>query len=103
MDERPFSLHERSWIQMIRERKWVFTARFIVAFAVLLAGSGTSVAQEKRVIKLPGTESLPFSDGVIAGNTLYIAGQEERMIKANWPLEESARKRKRRWRTLKES
>ncbi len=61
---------------MIRERKWVFTAGFIVAFAVLLAGSGTSVAQEKRVIKLPGTESLPFSDGVIAGNTLYIAGQE---------------------------
>src|SRR2546430_2866474 len=74
--KRPFSLHERSWIQMIRERKWVFTARFIVAFAVLLAGSGTSVAQEKRVIKLPGTESLPFSDGVIAGNTLYVAGQE---------------------------
>src|SRR5438552_18420892 len=61
---------------MIRERKWVFTAGFLVAFAVLLAGSGTSVAQEKRVIKLPGTESLPFSDGVIAGNTLYIAGQE---------------------------
>ena len=61
---------------MIRERKWVFTARFIVAFAVLLAGSGTSVVQEKRVTKLPGTESLPFSDGVIAGNTLYIAGQE---------------------------
>src|SRR5207253_8855822 len=61
---------------MIRERTWVFTARFIVALAVLLAGSGTSVAQEKRVIKLPGTESLPFSDGVIAGNTLYVAGQE---------------------------
>src|SRR5207245_9772818 len=61
---------------MIRERKWVFTARFIVAFAVLLAGSGTSVAQEKRGIKLPGTESLHFSDGVIAGNTLYVAGQQ---------------------------
>src|SRR5438876_12418460 len=40
--KRPFSLHERSWIQMIRERKWVFTARFIVAVAVLLAGSATS-------------------------------------------------------------
>src|SRR5947208_16379832 len=46
--KRPFSLHERSWIQMIRERKWVFTAGFIVAFAVLLAGSGTSVRSEER-------------------------------------------------------
>jgi len=60
---------------MIRERKWVFTAGFIVFFVILLTGSSTS-AQDKRVIKLPGTEGLPFSDGVIAGNTLYIAGQE---------------------------
>jgi 2-iminobutanoate/2-iminopropanoate deaminase len=60
---------------MIRERKWVFTAGFIVFFVILLTGSSTS-AQDKRVIKLPGTEGLPFSDGVIAGSTLYIAGQE---------------------------
>ena len=61
---------------MIRGKSWVFAAGFILAFVVLLAGAGRSVAQEKRVIKLPGTEALPFSDGVIAGNTLYIAGQE---------------------------
>jgi 2-iminobutanoate/2-iminopropanoate deaminase len=73
--KRRFSLHERSGIQMIRERKWVLAAGFILV-GFLLAGSGTSVGQEKSVIKLPGTEALPFSDGVIAGNTLYIAGQE---------------------------
>jgi 2-iminobutanoate/2-iminopropanoate deaminase len=58
---------------MIRNKIWVFGAG---VFVVLLLVSGASGAQEKRVIKLPGTEALPFSDGVIAGNTLYIAGQE---------------------------
>jgi 2-iminobutanoate/2-iminopropanoate deaminase len=43
---------------------------------IVLTGSLTSRAQERRVIKLPGTAGLPFSDGVIAGNTLYVAGQE---------------------------
>ncbi len=40
------------------------------------AGAQTGSAEERRVVKLPGTENLPFSDGVIAGNTLYVAGQE---------------------------
>ncbi len=45
---------------------------------VLLAHSGTltAFAEERRAIKFPGTAGLPFSDGVIAGNTLYVAGQE---------------------------
>src|SRR5438046_9363144 len=58
---------------MIRNKNWISGAGIVV---VLLLVSGASDAQEKRVIKLPGTESLPFSDGVIAGNTLYVAGQE---------------------------
>ena len=33
-------------------------------------------AQERRVVKLPGTEGLPFSDGIVVDNTLYIAGQQ---------------------------
>ena len=33
-------------------------------------------AQERKAINLSPTRGLPFSDGVIAGNTLYIAGQE---------------------------
>lgn len=40
------------------------------------AGMATAFAEERRVVKLPGTANLPFSDGVIAGDTLYVAGQE---------------------------
>jgi 2-iminobutanoate/2-iminopropanoate deaminase len=60
---------------MIRN-KWITAAGVILVFMAMLTVSGTSAAQEKRVIKLPGTQGLPFSDGVIAGNTLYVAGQE---------------------------
>jgi 2-iminobutanoate/2-iminopropanoate deaminase len=35
-----------------------------------------SAAQEHKVINLAPARGLPFNDGVIAGNTLYIAGQE---------------------------
>ena len=36
-------------------------------------------AQNHKPISLAGPESkLPFSDGIVAGNTLYIAGQEGR-------------------------
>ncbi len=36
-------------------------------------------AQEHKAISLAGPGSqLPFSDGIVAGNTLYIAGQEGR-------------------------
>lgn len=43
---------------------------------LVLTATLTSVAEERRVIKMPGTAGLPFSDGVIAGDTLYVAGQE---------------------------
>ncbi len=33
-------------------------------------------AQEHKAINLSPTRGLPFSDAIIAGNTLYIAGQE---------------------------
>jgi 2-iminobutanoate/2-iminopropanoate deaminase len=35
-----------------------------------------SCAQEHKAINLAPARGLPFSDGVVAGNTLYIAGQE---------------------------
>jgi 2-iminobutanoate/2-iminopropanoate deaminase len=38
-----------------------------------------AAAQNHKPISLAGPESkLPFSDGMVAGNTLYIAGQEGR-------------------------
>jgi len=53
----------------------VVLALFVLV-VFLQAGAQTTSAEERRVIKLPGTSSLPFSDGVIAGDTLYVAGQE---------------------------
>ncbi len=35
-----------------------------------------SQAQEHKAINLSNAKGLPFSDGIIAGNTLYVAGQE---------------------------
>lgn len=46
-----------------------------LALTVIFAGQRSS-AQEHKAINLSPTRGLPFSDGVIAGNTLYVAGQE---------------------------
>jgi len=46
-----------------------------LAAASLLAGGPASTP--KRAINPPGTaEGLPFSNGILVGNTLYVAGQE---------------------------
>ncbi len=46
-----------------------------VAFTLTLAAQCSS-AQEHKAINLSPTRGLPFSDGIIAGKTLYVAGQE---------------------------
>jgi 2-iminobutanoate/2-iminopropanoate deaminase len=33
-------------------------------------------AQEHKAVNLSATRGLPFSDGIVAGRTLYVAGQE---------------------------
>ena len=44
--------------------------------AILMAG-GLPLTSAKRAINPPGTEEgLPFSNGILVGNTLYVAGQE---------------------------
>jgi 2-iminobutanoate/2-iminopropanoate deaminase len=40
------------------------------------AASQFSSAQEHKAINLSTARGLPFSDGIVAGNTLYVAGQE---------------------------
>jgi len=55
-------------------------ARFValavgLSFTMFLACQ-SSYAQEHKAINLPSAKGLPFSDGMLAGNTLYIAGQE---------------------------
>jgi 2-iminobutanoate/2-iminopropanoate deaminase len=49
-----------------------------VVAILLIAGvaSQRSYGQERKVVNLSPARGLPFSDGIVAGNTLYIAGQE---------------------------
>ena len=56
-----------------------------VGFIFLLLAAGLALtipawqaghAQERKAINLSPTRGLPFSDAILAGNTLYIAGQE---------------------------
>jgi 2-iminobutanoate/2-iminopropanoate deaminase len=54
---------------------WPFTLLVLLTFMVLPAWRQSS-AQEHKAINLSTTRGLPFSDGIIAGNTLYVAGQE---------------------------
>src|SRR6516162_6606555 len=52
-------------------------SRLIALTLTLVLFSGFSFAQEHRAISLAGPGAkLPFSDGVVAGNTLFVAGQE---------------------------
>ncbi len=53
-------------------------SRILVSLVMLvLMGAMMSDAQapRRRNIQLPGREGLPFSDGVVVGNTLYLAGR----------------------------
>jgi 2-iminobutanoate/2-iminopropanoate deaminase len=43
---------------------------------ILLSVSSSSRAQQNKAINVSQGKALPFSDGILAGNTLYIAGQE---------------------------
>jgi len=52
---------------------------FVVAISLSLAVAGQHADgqdQERRAVNRAPARGLPFSDGIIAGNTLYVAGQE---------------------------
>jgi 2-iminobutanoate/2-iminopropanoate deaminase len=46
-----------------------------IAFTVGIAAQ-RAYGQERKAINLSPARGLPFSDAVVAGNTLYLAGQE---------------------------
>lgn len=57
------------------------TSAYSLAFAILIAFAASIIAlpasaQEHKAVNLSPQRGLPFSDGVVAGKTLYIAGQE---------------------------
>jgi 2-iminobutanoate/2-iminopropanoate deaminase len=61
----------------IQLRHYLTLAIFVTAVVVaVLAIVPASFAQEHKAISVSGNKNLPFSDGIIAGNTLYVAGQE---------------------------
>jgi 2-iminobutanoate/2-iminopropanoate deaminase len=47
-----------------------------LAVAATMGLAMPSRAQEKRAITVGESKGLPFSDGIVVGNTLYIAGTE---------------------------
>ena len=56
------------------------TARALLWIFAIALSLGVSVqqgdSQERKAVNLSPARGLPFSDGVVAGNTLYIDGQE---------------------------
>src|SRR5277367_5921698 len=59
------------------------TQKKIARLSLLAIGIGLTIlssqfgnAQERQAVNLSNAKGLPFSDGIVAGNTLCIAGQE---------------------------
>ncbi len=47
-----------------------------VMLAMTIGAAQRSFSQERKAINLAPARGLPFSDGIVVGNTLFIAGQE---------------------------
>ena len=62
----------KSTIRIIAQ--W-FTPAIVIA-VIVGAAAKPGLAQERKAINLSPARGLPFSDGIVAGNTLYVAGQE---------------------------
>jgi len=52
-------------------RQFAMACLFLTAFSYQIC-----LSQEHKAINLSPARGLPFSDGIIAGNTMYVAGQE---------------------------
>jgi 2-iminobutanoate/2-iminopropanoate deaminase len=52
-----------------------FMCAIAITLAISVAGP-RGFGQERKVVNLSPARGLPFNDGIVAGNTLYIAGQE---------------------------
>ena len=63
-------------MKMQPRRCLTVTTSIAAVLATILAVVPACRAQEHKAISVSGNKSLPFSDGILAGNTLYVAGQE---------------------------
>jgi 2-iminobutanoate/2-iminopropanoate deaminase len=58
------------------QMKMMRLSSVIALVFIIASASHFSYAQVHKAVNLSNATGLPFSDGVIAGNTLYIAGQQ---------------------------
>jgi 2-iminobutanoate/2-iminopropanoate deaminase len=58
----------------MKAARWLVCAA-VIALAVI-SSRPEAFAQERKVVNLSPARGLPFNDGIVVGNTLYIAGQE---------------------------
>jgi 2-iminobutanoate/2-iminopropanoate deaminase len=64
-------------VTMQTRTSWLSIGVASVVLAVMLGIAGQrSYGQDRKAVNLSPARGLPFSDGIVAGNTLYIAGQE---------------------------
>jgi len=52
--------------------------------ATILAVVAVCSAEEHKAINVTRNRNLPFSDGILAGNTLYVAARREQTIRESW-------------------
>ncbi len=62
----------KSAVQLIGGR----AAISALAVAIILCLAGSRAEAQHKAINLAPDRGLPFSDGIVAGHTLYVAGQE---------------------------
>jgi 2-iminobutanoate/2-iminopropanoate deaminase len=60
------------------QKRALFVSAFslVCTFAIVMFSSPVCFAQGNRAINPSNASGLPFSEGMVAGNTLYVAGQE---------------------------
>ena len=56
-------------------RAWMTMAVFLAGLAAGAGLGGVKAAQARKHVNLPGKQALPFSDAVLVGDTLYLAGR----------------------------
>jgi 2-iminobutanoate/2-iminopropanoate deaminase len=61
---------------MTTQRKIVQVFIFALGVGLTILSTQFTHAQEHQAVNLSNAKGLPFSDGIVVGNTLYVAGQE---------------------------
>lgn len=62
---------------MLNSNRHAYILVAATAVALTLFGpSPCAFAQGRRAVNLSGTPGLPFSDGIVAGHTLYVSGTQ---------------------------